>query len=276
MASLAEFGFGVPKRRASAEGGGTGGGRARRGTAAHRAIARDRQGRHPTRRGEAATNATAAAATAARGAVATAWGSRRRRSTEPAWERSSRPPSPCCSGSTRIAPIASTARSARGSGTTSSSPWRRQMARAPVQLRGPAGGAQAPPRPRAAGRPIVGTAAPGQGGHRQRRSHEVLAGHPQRWATRRRRRVGAPVRRHRARHRGVREDREVPLRRRGGGPERAAVRAQLPPEGVDPVPHADGADDAEKFWHPTRRWTTRCGRSRADSNARSSPFRRLG
>ena len=121
------------------------------------------------------------------------------------------------------------------------------MARAPVQLRGPAGGAQAPPRPRAPGRPIVGTAAPGQGGHRQRRSHEVLAGHPQRRAPRRRRRVGAPVRRHRARHRGVREDREVPLRRRGGGPERAAVRAQLPPEGVDPVPHADGADDAESF-----------------------------
>ena len=121
------------------------------------------------------------------------------------------------------------------------------MARAPVQLRGPAGGAQAPPRPRAPGRPIVGTAAPGQGGHRQRRSHEVLAGHPQRWATRRRRRVGTTVRRHRARHRGVREDREVPLRRRGGGPERAAVRAQLPPEGVDPVPHADGADDAESF-----------------------------
>ena len=48
--AVAEFGFGVPKRRASAEEGGTGGGRARRGTAAHRAIARDRQRRHPTRR----------------------------------------------------------------------------------------------------------------------------------------------------------------------------------------------------------------------------------
>ena len=104
--------------------GGRGGGRARWGPAAHRAIARDRQRRHPTRREGADTNATASATTAAGGAVATAWGSRRRRSTEPAWERSSRRPSPCCSGSTRIAPIASRARSARGSGIPSSSPWR--------------------------------------------------------------------------------------------------------------------------------------------------------